>query len=260
MEKRNDTAALPKMILFDYGQTLIAEERFDGVRGTAAVLRHAAENRRNLTAEQVQEEADQLNCELGRLDPAGRAQRTVEVPNYMFTNYLYESLGIRIDLEPQEIDRIFWDNASPGKTTDGMPELLEYLWRNGIRTAVVSNISYDSRVVEERINRLLPDNHFEFILATSDYLFRKPHKRIFKLALVKAGLSPEEAWYIGDNYACDIEGARNAGLYPVWYTAAVDYEQSEYDDVLRINSWSELEQVIMQVQTTGKINLASQVD
>lgn len=32
---------LPKMILFDYGQTLIAEEKFDGVKGTAAVLEHA---------------------------------------------------------------------------------------------------------------------------------------------------------------------------------------------------------------------------
>lgn len=31
----------PQMILFDYGQTLIAEQRFDGIKGTAAVLQHA---------------------------------------------------------------------------------------------------------------------------------------------------------------------------------------------------------------------------
>lgn len=29
---------IPKMILFDYGQTLIAEQKFDGVKGTEAVL------------------------------------------------------------------------------------------------------------------------------------------------------------------------------------------------------------------------------
>ena len=28
----------PEMILFDYGQTLIDEERFDGMRGTAKVV------------------------------------------------------------------------------------------------------------------------------------------------------------------------------------------------------------------------------
>ena len=34
----------PKMILFDYGQTLIAEKEFNGVRGTEAVLKHAVKN------------------------------------------------------------------------------------------------------------------------------------------------------------------------------------------------------------------------
>ena len=35
----------PKMVLFDYGQTLIAEQKFDGVKGTEAVLRYAARNK-----------------------------------------------------------------------------------------------------------------------------------------------------------------------------------------------------------------------
>lgn len=29
----------PKMILFDYGQTLVNEQLFDGVKGTEAVLK-----------------------------------------------------------------------------------------------------------------------------------------------------------------------------------------------------------------------------
>ncbi len=28
---------IPKIVLFDYGQTLIAEQKFDGVKGTEAV-------------------------------------------------------------------------------------------------------------------------------------------------------------------------------------------------------------------------------
>ncbi len=49
---------IPKMILFDYGQTLIAEQRFDGIKGTEAVLKHATRNKYNLTAEQIQERAN----------------------------------------------------------------------------------------------------------------------------------------------------------------------------------------------------------
>ena len=32
---------IPKMVLFDYGQTLFAEQAFDGVKGTEAVLQYA---------------------------------------------------------------------------------------------------------------------------------------------------------------------------------------------------------------------------
>ena len=230
----------PKMILFDYGQTLVAEERFDGIKGTTAVLKHAFENKYNLTPEQVQQEANAINTELKRFDPVARAQNTVEIPNHMFTGYLYESLGIKIDLSAEEIDRTFWDAASPGRPTNGALEFLDYLAKNGIRTAVLSNITYAGSVVSERINRLFPENRFEFILATSELLFRKPHPRIFNLALEKAQLKPEEVWYVGDNYACDVVGARNAGLFPVWYKGAVDFIQDDHDDVFTITDWSEL--------------------
>ena len=123
----------PKMILFDYGQTLVAEERFDGMKGSAEILRHATQNKYNLTPEQLQQEANAINRELKRFDPATRGQNLVEIPNHMFTAYLYESLGIRIDLPTEEIDRIFWNAASPCKPTPGMESFLEFLWVNEIR-------------------------------------------------------------------------------------------------------------------------------
>lgn len=36
---------MPQMILFDYGQTLVAEDSFDGVKGTVEVMRHAIQNK-----------------------------------------------------------------------------------------------------------------------------------------------------------------------------------------------------------------------
>ncbi len=47
------------------------------------------------------------------------------------------------------------------------------------------------------------------------YMFRKPNRRIFDLALEKAGLNPEEVWYIGDDFECDVKGDLNAGLFLV---------------------------------------------
>lgn len=235
---------LPKMILFDYGQTLLDEETFDGIRGTEAVLKYATGNKYNLTARQVQEAANDINNELGRYNPATRHLYQVEVPNSMFSPYLYESQGIEIPLTAAEIDRVFWDASSPGKPTEGIVDFLAFLKAKGIRTGVISNITYAPEVVAERINRELPENEFEFIIATSGYLFRKPNKRIFELALEKADLSADEVWYIGDNYNCDVVGAQNAGIFPVWYVGAMDMPWEEKDGVLTIKAWSDLIKVI----------------
>ena len=233
----------PKMILFDYGQTLANEKKFDGIAGTKAVLQYATKNKYGHTAEDVQAAADAINAELGRFDPERRHLVQVEVPNHMFTAYLYRSMGIELPLSHQDIDRAFWNAASPGVPSDGMEVFLAFLKEQKIRTGVISNITYCGEVVEERINSLLPEHDFEFIIATSEYMFRKPNKRIFELALEKAGLQPEDVWYIGDNYLCDVVGARNAGIFPVWYIGATADPKGE-DDVLTIAHWDELQKII----------------
>lgn len=234
----------PKMILFDYGQTLVAESKFNGVRGTAAVLQLAVRNKYNLSAEQVQARANEINQEFGRFDPQKRHLFQIEIPNTMFTPYLYESLGIEIALTNAEIDTIFWDAAAPGAATEGVEDFLKFLKKWEIRTGVISNISYAPSVVAARINRLLPENAFEFILTSSNYIFRKPHRRIFDLALEKADLRPDEVWYIGDQYECDVKGALNAGLYPVWYIGAIDLPYREDRSILTVTDWDALKPLI----------------
>ena len=231
---------MPKMILFDYGQTLIAEQGFNGIKGTEAVLKYAKKNKYHLSAEQVQAKANEINRECGRFDPEKRHLFQIEIPNTMFTPYLYESQGIEIALSNSEIDTVFWNAAAPGIPTDGIKAFLEYLKNKGIRTGVISNISYASSVVAERINRLLPENNFEFIITSSNYMFRKPNKRIFDLALEKAELRPDEVWYIGDHYECDVKGSLNAGLFPIWYIGAIDLPYTEDKNILTVTDWEEL--------------------
>ncbi|HJA94748.1 MAG TPA: HAD-IA family hydrolase [Candidatus Eisenbergiella merdipullorum] len=230
----------PKMILFDYGQTLADEGCFSGVKGAEAVLQYAVKNPCRRTAEEVQQEADRLNRALGRLGPATGHMYHVEIPNHMFNAYLYESQGIELSLSPDQIDEVFWNAAAPGKPTEGIENFLIWLKEQGIRSGVISNISYSGSVVKKRIYELLPEHSFEFILASSEYLFRKPDRRIFELALKKAELSPEEVWYIGDNYECDVMGARNAGIFPVWYVGVSERSFEKREDVWMVRSWEEV--------------------
>ncbi len=75
-------------------------------------------------------------------------------------------------------------------------------------------------------------NTFEFIITSNNFMFRKPNKRIFYLALGKAELQPDEVWYIGDQYECDVKGSLNAGLLPVWYIGAIDLPYAEDKNIL----------------------------
>lgn len=240
-EEWSSNMKIPKMILFDYGQTLIREECFDGVKGTQAVMAYAIENKHNLSAQQIQAEADAINNEIGRFDPDRKYSVQTEVHNAIFNAYLYESLGIKLSLSSEEYDRIFWEAAAPGVPTEGIQDFLFYLKRQNVRTGVISNIGFCGSALKARINQCIPENDFEFIIATSEYLFRKPNKRIFDLALEKAGLSAEDVWYVGDQYKFDVEGARNAGIYPVWYLGAGAEKERKDESVLTVRSWRELQ-------------------
>ena len=56
----------PKMILFDYGQTIIEEEKFNRLEGLKVLLDKATKNPNNISAEEVFDFYTELNVEIGR--------------------------------------------------------------------------------------------------------------------------------------------------------------------------------------------------
>lgn len=238
----------PKMILFDYGQTLINENEFNVLKGDEAVLKIATQNPDNVNAEKLQEQADKIFHEIENIQAIKRERQLLEISCEAFDTYLYESLGLEFDADMEEVQYVFWKNATLHQAfpTEGIERLLDYLWENGIRTAVVSNMINSSKLLKKRIDELLPNNHFEFFLSSNSYLFRKPHPFIFEMAVRKANLNPEEIWFCGYNLLCDIEGSFHAGMKPVFYPAYVDGEFNVKTDVpyLEIKCWDELIEIL----------------
>ena len=79
----------------------------------------------------------------------------------------------------------------------------------GLRTAVISN---SNGTVADILAHLGLAQHLDFIIDSSKVGVEKPDPRIFRIALERAGLAPEEAVYVGDLYSIDVVGARAAGL------------------------------------------------
>ncbi|MDR3311245.1 MAG: HAD-IA family hydrolase [Oscillospiraceae bacterium] len=208
---------LPKMILFDYGGTLIAEPNFSSLRAVEMYDKHVR----------------------------AVLKHGYEVTEESYMRLAYGLLGIEFGVPYEELSRVFWDGCSDCAVMPHIEELLEYLQTRGIRTGVISNLTHSGDTLRGRIDRMLPRNGFEFIIASSDYGVRKPDPLIFELALAKADLAPEDVWFCGDDVRCDVDGAAAAGLHPVFYTGNL----AEHDgndgaepscEHLHIGDWREL--------------------
>jgi putative hydrolase of the HAD superfamily len=201
------------MILFDYGHTLLYEPGFDTLRGTESLMPYISANPKRLTAEEINDYNGQIFNDYCR-----KAQSFgLEMNNLSCMRLTYELLRIEFSIPMEEVEGIYWDNTSPGAVMPYVDDMLAYLHHIGIRSGVISNIGFSGKALQTRINRLLPGNHFEFVIASSEYMVRKPNPLIFTLALQKANLPAKDVWFCGDSPTADVEGAASVGIYPVWY-------------------------------------------
>lgn len=167
---------------------------------------------------------------------------------------LYEYLGIEFSLTPLEMETVFWNGASMGAVMPDAGKMLDYINKKGIRSAVISNLLWSGAALTNRLNRLLPENQFEFVMTSSDYLMRKPNRILFETALRKAGVCVDEVWYCGDNPQADVEGASQVGIFPVWYDNDTDKnykdrsgERNPKCDHLHIREWNEMVDILERI-------------
>lgn len=59
--------------------------------------------------------------------------------------------------------------------------------------------------------------YFSPVIVSGDYGYRKPDPRLFKKALSKTGLDPDEAVFVGNDMYRDVYGAQTVGIKVVFY-------------------------------------------
>ncbi|MGF7056814.1 HAD family hydrolase [Brassicibacter mesophilus] len=186
--------------------------------------------------------AIELNKDIGRYGEDFKKYPVLEVHNHIFQKYLYEYFDIELTKSHEEVERIFKSAAFTVESTKNIGNVLLYLKKNEIRTSVISNVSFSGSALRESIDKYISSHNFEFIIASSEYVFRKPYKRIFELSLRKAKLESSDVWYCGDNAVFDVDGVADCGIFPVWYKGAIRDTNKTVPKrkCLEINDWKEL--------------------
>jgi 2-haloalkanoic acid dehalogenase type II len=89
------------------------------------------------------------------------------------------------------------------------------------------------------------DHYFEATLTAREAGTLKPDPRIFRLLLERARIAPAEAAHVGDDQEADIEGARGAGVLPVWLNrAGTHWERESPPPPITIRTLDELPQAL----------------
>ena len=114
----------------------------------------------------------------------------------------------------------------------GIPQLLARLQEKGLKLAVASNKFQEG--AEKLVKEFFPDIRFVAVLGNSPELPLKPDAAVVQLVLDKAGVSREEAVFVGDS-ATDMKTAANGGVRSIgvsWgFRPRTDLEQSGAMDI-----------------------------
>lgn len=103
----------------------------------------------------------------------------------------------------------FFRTADAWYVFDDVIPALNDLRAKGYRLAVLSN--FDSRL-EDLLQNLDLAHYFDAIHISSRMGVEKPNPEIFQRALKEHGVTPEQAFHIGDRVEADIDGALRAGI------------------------------------------------
>lgn len=119
------------------------------------------------------------------------------------------------DMVRKALDSLFAVTQTNWVLEEDAQSTLKKLEKDGYRMGLISNAG-DDQDVHQLVRRFEISQYFDFILTSAACSYRKPHTRIFELAIANWYFLPSETVMVGDNLDADIRGAKSAGLYGVW--------------------------------------------
>jgi putative hydrolase of the HAD superfamily len=144
--------------------------------------------------------------------------------------------------DPPDPDALlaYWYTTFPivSASRAGALAVLHTLRARGLRLAVITNGG--TLAQNAKIDALNIRHCFDAILISEDAGVEKPDPRIFHLALAALGLSPAQAWHIGDHPINDALGAASAGLNAVWLCATQPWPDAYPPPIHQIDCLAQL--------------------
>ena len=162
-----------------------------------------------------------------------RDKQMIETSTFLVLKELLAEKGY-IDISDsvirESLDEHYAVTQKNWQLEDDTISCLNTLQEQNYKMGLVSNAG-DHRDVLQLVDKFELDPYFEFVLTSAGCGYRKPHQKIFQLALEKVNARAEEVAMVGDTLKADILGANKSGMYSIWITHRTDFPP---DDTLPI--------------------------
>jgi HAD superfamily hydrolase (TIGR01549 family) len=222
-----------KAVLFDLGNTLVKydygspEEVFHRILISLGFCRSLDEIKRAFLSAEREAEDTSLLSSFGKIK--------CEEYWYQWDSLVLKHLEIE---ENEELPRIIhskWMNFVDSTLYPEVREVLSELKRKGLKVGLVSN-GYEEEIdlILEKVN--LEKATFDVTVGVDKIRKAKPNPDIFKYAISKLDVGPEEAIFVGDNEEADYKGAENAGVHAL----LIDRTGKQQSDLKTIKNLKEI--------------------
>ena len=114
-------------------------------------------------------------------------------------------------------------------------EVLLELKRRGLKVGLISN-AYEEEIDLVLEKAELEKATFDIIVGVDTIEKVKPSPDIFRYAISKLNVKPEETIFVGDNAEADYEGAKNAGIHAL----LIDRTEKQQSDLKTIKNLKEI--------------------
>lgn len=95
--------------------------------------------------------------------------------------------------------------------------LLKLLKQNGVRTAIVTNITPERLASQKKkVHVMQLEPYLDAVLYSGELGIHKPDRRIFDCAAACLGVANENCLFVGDDFTSDVQGALGADMEAVW--------------------------------------------
>jgi putative hydrolase of the HAD superfamily len=217
---------LIRAVIFDLGNTLmypVASDLWPEVikRGNQALMEHLC----NLN---IISDCDNFLLEFNqRLHQYydDRDNQMIETSTFLVLKELLAEKGytdISDTVIRDSLDAHYAVTQKNWQLEDDAIECLSTLQEQNYKLGLLSNAG-DHRDVLQLVEKFNLEPYFEFILTSAGCGYRKPHQRIFQLALEKVNARAGAAVMVGDTLKADIEGANQMGMYSIWITRRTEF-------------------------------------